>query len=469
MKDITSISDEVKVIENRNFYDLSEESCIEYINTFHNRINDYSVWKKLDNYDEFFALTTLTDSFFDENINEKKENPKNWYDWVCNQKLDIQYLIVLYLLNDISEVLEFFRFLAEDKKVANIGVIPILLIHRYLNLVTRLREFPIKFDEGFKEDIDNLLNALKSDKVFFSVFYSLLSNIWVFNKYTSYYENIRYAFIDRLLEKYETQCIYVINSAEWDKTKNALYSRLIIFMSLDNKPLELKDSLWHQILDSIESEKFLQLKVGDGTNDSDLLLTIASFLADDDDCFGKVKSALDKGNNKTYGSVNYDVNYREIEKQCYFFTVASFTAQSLFNQNKTESACALYNYLLDSFNEYIAYNVPDGYDSPDSFSAVPNAIGAIWLNMVFFDITEEKIICSLDAIKNLDNKLLAIYTYFDKTRKHRGENAVFPKLKEYVENLIPIAEEWFKNEYASKNILLWRQNIFHAIKEEMKK
>ena len=144
-------------------------------------------------------------------------------------------------------------------------------------------------------------------------------------------------------------------------------------------------------------------------------------------------------------------------------------SSDLFNQNKTESACALYNYLLDSFNEYIAYNVPDGYDSPDSFSAVPNAIGAIWLNMVFFDITEEKIICSLDAIKNLDNKLLAIYTYFDKTRKHRGENAVFPKLKEYVENLIPIAEEWFKNEYASKNILLWRQNIFHAIKEEMKK
>ena len=468
MIDILTLQDELKVIDNRNFYEMEETECLTYIESFHDRIKDFPVWKKLENYDEFFAITTLTDDFFDDNEKLKTENPIAWYTWLCNQNLDIQYLVVLYLIHDIPSVLDFFRFIAKNADTNKTDAISVVLIHDYIHLVTRNKQFPIKYDDDFKKDIDELLAVLDSDEVFFPVFYALLSNIWVLNEYTAYYGNIRYSFIDKLLEKYESICTNIINSPNWDKTKNALYARLIIFMSLDERPSDLRESLWQDIQDFVANEKFLQVKFGDGSNDSDLLLTIASFLADSDDCLDKIKVELDLRNMKSYGSTSYDVDYRAIEEQCYLFAVAAFASQSLFNQEKKEQAQILYNYLLGEFNNYIAYNIPSGYDAPHSFSAVPNAISAVWLNMVFFNIPEDKIIESLDAIRDLDNKMMAVYTYFDKTKKHKGVDAVSSKIKEYIKPLLPIADNWFSNEYANRNVVEWRQRLLRNIKEEVK-
>lgn len=469
MVDIQNLQDELKIIENRNFYEMEETECLTTIETFHTRIKDLPIWKKLENYDEFFAITTLCDDFIEANEELKATNPMEWYKWICNQNLDIQYLVVLYLINDIPSVLDFFRFIAKNADANKTDVISVVLIHNYIHLVTRNKQFPIKFDDDFKKDIDELLEALDTDAVFFPVFYALLSNIWVFNEYTAYYGNIRYAFIDKLLEKYESICTDIINNTNWDKTKNALYTRLIIFMSLDEKPADLRNFLWQEIKDFITHEKFLQVKFGDGSNDSDLLLTVSSFLADSDDCLDKIKAELDLGNTKSYGSTSYDVDYRAIEEQCYLFAAAAFASQSLYTQEKKEQAETLYNYLLEEFNNYIAYNIPSGYDTPHSFSAVPNAISAVWLNMVFFNISDDKIIESLDAIKDLDNKMMAAYTYLDKTKKYRGADAISVKIKDYIKPLLPIADDWFANEYANKNVVEWRQKLLHNIKEEVKK
>ena len=467
MTNITNLADELKLIENRNFCDMDEKSCLKYLEAFHKRIKNLSLWKKLDNYDEFFAITTLTDAFFEENEQEKKENIENWYRLICNSNLDMQYLIVLYLFNNIQSVFNFYIFLSKSQKI-DCNSISIVLMHRCINLLTRNKGFPIKYDDLFKKDVEALLDALNSNEVFFSAFYALLSNIWVFNTYTAYYENIRYAFIDRLLNQHEPKCSDVIYSDKWDKTKSALYSRIIIYMSLNSKSLSLREKLYNEIIDFVSREKYIQLKIGDGTNDSDLLLTIASFLADDDDCYDKIKNSLNINMVQTYGSMTYDVNYRAIERQCYFYSAGAFASQMLVIQKKYDKADKLYNFLLDSFNEYIAYNIPDGYDTPLSFSAVPNAISAMWLNMSFFSISEEKIISSLEAIKNLDNKILAAYAYFDKTNKQKGENAISQKVKDYINDIVPIAENWFSNAYANKNVSVWRQKLLHDVKEVLK-
>lgn len=467
MENILTIQDELKLIRNRNFDGMDDNDYIDYIESFHNRIKDFSVWKKLENYDQFFAITILTDTFIAENKNEREKNQIDWYKWLCNQNMDIQYLVVLYLIEDIPSVLEFFKYLSQNMDINNSSLVSVVLIHRYINLVTSNKDFPIKFDEDFKKDIDALLVALDSDGIFFTVFYSLLSNIWVYNSYTAYFRDIRYAFIDRLLEKYASNCIDIIRNDKWEKNKNALLARLIIFMSLDDKPFDLRESLWQEIRTFVTQEKFIQAKVGDGTNDSDLLLTIASFLANADDCIDKLKVVLFEGNVQSYGSVKYEVDYKAIERQCYLFAVAAFASQILYNQEKKELADKLYTYLLDEFNNYIAYNVPFGYDTPHSFSAVYNAIDAVWFNMMFFDVSDDKIIESLDSIKDLDNKMMAAYIYFIETKKYKGDDAVSLKIKEFIKLLLPIIESWFSNEYANENILEWRQKLLNRIKEEV--
>lgn len=282
-----------------------------------------------------------------------------------------------------------------------------------------------------------------------------------------YYEDIRYAFIDKLLESYESKCIEVINSTKWEKTKKSLYSRLIIFMSLNERPLELRKLLWQEILDFISNEENMPLKIGDGSNDSDLLLIIASFLADSEDCLDIIKTELNNRSYRSYGSLKYDVNYTFIKKQLYFYCVGAFASQLLFRQNKQELAEKLYKDLLDSFNAYICYNVPSGYDNPHSFSEISSVISVIWLNMVFFNISDEKIIESFSSINNLDNKLLAAYTFFDKAKKHKNSGEISPKIKNYVNSFIPIAENWFENEYASEKIYLWRLKLLNDVKEKV--
>lgn len=463
MKNIATIKEELKVIENRNFYGLHEKSCIECIENFQNRIKGFSIWRQLNDYDDFFAMTTLTASFLEENIKEKEKNPVNWYKWICNQNIDIQYLIILYLVDDISSILDFFKFLVTGKCETN--VISVILTRKYIHVVTRRKEYPIKFDGSLKKEILDLINNLSSDNIFFPVFFALLSNIWVYNKYTLYYEDIRYAFIDKLMESSESKCIEVINSTKWEKTKKSLYSRLIIFMSLNEKPLELRKLLWQEILDFISNEENMLLKIGDGSNDSALLLMIASFLADSDDCIDMIKTELNNRTYRSYGYLKYDVNYCLIKQQLYFYCVAAFVSQLLFSHNKQELAEKLYKYLLDSFNVYICYNIPSGYDNPHSFSDISSAISAIWLNMVFFNIPDEKIIESFSLINNLDNKLLAAYTFFDKAKKHKISEEISPKIKSSVNSFIPIAENWFENEYASEKIYSWRQKLLNDVKE----